>query len=127
MDTKPFWDYCKQHELRFQRCSRCGSFRFHPVPLCWKCQSFDYDWVHSRGEGRVYAKIVVHHPAHAATREVVPYNVVVVEMDDCGGTRLISNVIGSANDDIKIGMPVEVVWEDTTPDVTLYRFRARKA
>ncbi len=127
MDTKPFWDYCKQHELRVQRCTRCGAYRFHPVPVCYKCQSFEYEWVKSSGRGEVYSRIVVHHPAHAATRDMVPYNVVIVELEDCGGTRLISNVIDTPNDDVRIGMPVELVWEDFNPEVSLYRFKSRSA
>ena len=127
MDTKPFWEYCKKHELRFQQCTRCGSFRFHPQPVCWRCQSFDFEWVKSRGEGHVYSKVVVHHPAHPATRDVVPYNVVIVEMDDCGQQRVTTNIVDTPNEQITIGMPVEVVWEDINDEVALYRFKPRQA
>jgi uncharacterized OB-fold protein len=62
-----------------------------------------------------------YHPGFAAE---VPYAVVVVELDE--GPRLISNVVGVEPHAITIGMPVEVVFEDVTPEVTLPKFRPRR-
>jgi uncharacterized OB-fold protein len=36
---------------------------------------------------------------------------------------MIGNLIGCAPDRVQIGMPVEIVFEDVLPDLTLYRFR----
>jgi len=126
MDTKPFWDYAKQHELRIQRCTRCGTFRFYPVPVCFNCQSFDFEWVKSSGRGEIYSYIVVHHPPSGVLRDVVPYNVITVTLEDCGGIRVVSNLLDTPNEKITYGMPVELVWEDITPEVSLYRFRPRQ-
>ncbi|MGZ9220094.1 MAG: zinc ribbon domain-containing protein, partial [Candidatus Binatia bacterium] len=30
VDTQPFWDACKLHQLRAQRCSDCRQFRWPP-------------------------------------------------------------------------------------------------
>ena len=51
----------------------------------------------------------------------VPYAAVQVELDE--GPRITSNLVGVANEDIRMGMAVEVVFDDGTPDVTLPRFR----
>lgn len=126
MDTQEFWDHCKQHELRVQRCTRCWTYRFPPAPVCYKCHSFEYEWVQSRGEARVYSYVIVHHPPHPAVREVVPYNVAIIELDDCGQTRFTSNVVDCPNEEVRVGLPVELVWEDVSPEVALYRFRPRK-
>jgi len=45
LDTQPFWDACAQHELRAQRCTSCGKFRWPPGPLCAHCRSWDSEWV----------------------------------------------------------------------------------
>ena len=62
----------------------------------------------------------VYHPGFAAE---VPYAVVVVELEE--GGRILSNLIGCPMRDIAIGMPVEVVFDDVTPEVTLPKFRPR--
>jgi uncharacterized OB-fold protein len=41
------------------------------------------------------------------------------------GGRLVTNVIGCAPEEVKIGMPVEVVFEDF-PEYTLPKFRTVK-
>ena len=41
---------------------------------------------------------------------------------DCG-VRVFSNPVGVAADDLRIGMPVEAVFENVTDDVTLAEVR----
>jgi uncharacterized OB-fold protein len=60
---------------------------------------------------------------HPATDNCVPYNVVVVQLDDCGGAMITSNLLDVEDDDIRAGMRVSVAWEDALPDWTLPRFR----
>jgi hypothetical protein len=48
---------------------------------------------------------------------------VVVELD-CG-VRMISNVADCPAGEVTIGMPVEVTWEERSPEVTLPVFRRR--
>jgi uncharacterized OB-fold protein len=44
---------------------------------------------------------------------------------DCG-VRLFSNPVGVEAGSLRIGMPVEAVFEDVTSDVTLLKFKPRK-
>ena len=37
--------------------------------------------------------------------------------------RLLTNIVGCAPDAVRIGMPVEVVFEDVTPEMTLPKFK----
>lgn len=121
-DTEAFWDACREHRLVVQRCSNCRTFRFAPVPLCFQCLSTEYEWVESKGTGEVYTWTVCHRSAHPATTNAVPYNVVVVRLDDCGGALITSNLVGAGpNDGIHAGMRVAVVWDDLD-DCTLPRF-----
>jgi len=62
----------------------------------------------------------VYHPGFAAE---VPYALVVIELEE--GARLVSNLVGCPVGAIAIGMPVEAVFEDVTPEVTLPKFRPR--
>jgi uncharacterized protein len=54
----------------------------------------------------------------------VPYTVIQVRLD-CG-VRLFSNPVGVEAGSLRIGMPVEAVFEDVTTDVTLLKFKPRK-
>ena len=71
----------------------------------------------------MFSYIVVHHSVFPATDAVVPYNVSVVELDDCDGVLVTSNVVDCPNDDLRVGMPVQLVWEQVDPSLSLYRFK----
>jgi uncharacterized OB-fold protein len=121
--TRPFWEACRRHELCFQRCSACGRFRHPPLPGCPHCGSTAVEWTRVAGRGRVFSYTIVHHPAVPELADRVPYNVVAVEFDDAPGVRLISNVLDAAIEEIRVGMPVELVWDEMSPGVPLARFR----
>lgn len=121
--SQPFWDGCKEHKLLIQRCNRCGTYRMGPQPVCYVCRCFEWTWEESQGLGEVYTYTIVRHSVHPATADRIPYNSVIVQLRDCGGVRVPGNVVECANEDIKIGMPVKLVWEDVAEDVALPRWK----
>ncbi len=123
-ETAPFWEACRQRQLKLQRCTACGRFRHPPLPGCPHCGATTADWVQSSGRGRVFSYTIVHHASLPALRDLVPYNVVVIALDDAPGARLISNLVGIANEAIAVGMAVELRWDELEPDLVLPRFRA---
>jgi uncharacterized OB-fold protein len=123
-DTRPFWEGCRRRELLVQRCTACGTFRHPPAPVCWRCRGFAHEWVRASGRGTVFTWAVVQ---RAFLPEVaVPYTVVVVQLEDAGTVRLVSNLVDAAPDEVAIGLHVEVVFDDVTPEVTVPRFRVRR-
>ena len=62
-----------------------------------------------------------HRVYHQGFKEEVPYTVAVVELEE--GPRMISNIIEIPPADVKVDMPVEVYFDDVTPDATIYKFR----
>ncbi len=126
MDTQEFWSYCNKGELRIQRCRACGKFRQPPLSGCRHCGSRDVEWVRSSGRGQVFTFSLVYHPVLPAVAEYVPYNVILVELPDCGNVRIVSNLLDTPFEQIKIGMPVDLVWERMGPEVNLPRFRPAK-
>src|SRR5262245_48760256 len=121
--TEPYWTAAREHRLVIQRCTACGTFRHLPHALCGRCQSPDHEWVESAGTGSVYTYTIVGHPVHDATNDTVPYNVVVVELADCGGVLVPSNVVDCAPEEIAVGMAVVVTFEDITDEISIPRFR----
>ena len=119
-DNQPFWDGCKQHKLLLQRCSKCSHKR-DASPVCPECLSGEHEWVEASGKGSIYSWIVVHQRYNRAFEDDLPYNVAIVELEE--GPRLMTNIVGIENDDIRPGLSVEVTWDDVTDEVTLPKFR----
>jgi len=120
-DSTPFWEGCRQHRLLLQRCSACGHLRFPPSGMCPHCRSTQSKWVAATGRGRLYSWIVVRHPV---PREIyagdVPYVVALVNLEE--GVRIPTNMT-CAPEDLMSDMPVEVVFDDVMPNLTLPKFR----
>ncbi len=123
--TQQFYDWCRQGELRFQRCADCGSWRHVPRETCARCGSFRWEWQRSSGQGHIFTWTVAARAMHPAFAADAPYAPVVVEMDE--GVRIVSQVIDCPPEELAIDMPVEVTFAAVTPEVTLPRFRRRGA
>ncbi len=121
-DDAAFWAFIARRELRIQRCRDCASFRHPPMPNCPACRSAATEWAAVPGTGTVFSYTIVRHAAHAALKTAVPFNVAVVMLDDAGDTRIVSNIIDAAPDDMEIGMPVSLVWDANAEGGFLPRF-----
>ncbi len=120
-ENKPFWDYTKQHELRVQKCLGCGKLFYPPSGMCPHCYHMESEWVKLSGRGKVYSYVIVRRSNNPAFANDVPYVVSIIETDE--GIRYYSNVIDCKPEDVSIDMPVEVVFEDVTEEITLPKFR----
>jgi len=120
-DNLPFYDGARRGELRFQRCSDCGTFRHYPRPSCPQCLSRDYSWERSSGRGRIYTWTIVRGPTLPAFADKLPYNVVDVLMDE--GVHFVSEVLDCAPEEIHADMQVEAVFVPVTQEITLVKFR----
>ena len=121
-EMRPFFEAAGRNELRVQRCTACGSHRFPPRAICSDCLSTESEWVPVSGRGEVFSFNVMHQVYHPGFAGEVPYAVVVVKLAE--GTKMISNLVGVSPQDIRIGMPVRVVFERISDDVTLPKFVA---
>jgi uncharacterized OB-fold protein len=79
--------------------------------------------VPASGRGTVHTFTVLHKVYRKDYAERVPYNVVVVELEE--GPFFHSNLIECNNADIHVGMRVEVVFERQSDELTLPLFRPR--
>jgi uncharacterized protein len=120
-DTREFWDGCRRHELRLQRCVDCGRARFSPRPGCPWCGALRTEWFTASGRGRVYSWTVVHRPTLPAFESRLPYAAVLVQLEE--GPFLVGQLRDRAPDAIAAGLPVRVVWDDVAADVSLPHWR----
>ncbi len=122
-EMAPFWEAARRHELVVQRCRGCGGLRFPARDLCSRCLSREADWVPVSGRGSIFSFVVMHQVYHPGFADQVPYAVVVVQLEE--GARILSNLLDCPVQDVRVDMPVEVVFEELTPEVTLPKFRPR--
>ena len=115
-----FYAFCKRHELRFQRCDDCGAWRHIPRDMCAKCGSFKWDWQQSSGRGKLFSWTTATQPMMPQFADSVPYSPVVVELDE--GVRMVTWLIGIKPEELALGMPLRVLFDDVTPEVTLPKF-----
>ena len=120
-DNCLFWEAARRHELRLPRCRECRTVWYPLGPVCPGCLSERFEWERVSGRGKVSSWVVFHQRYFESFAADIPYNVVQVELDE--GPRLLANLVGVRNDAINMGMLVEVVFDDVTPEVTLPRFR----
>jgi len=120
-ENRPWWEALKRHELYIQKCRDCGASRYYPRALCPECLSSSTEWIRCSGKGAIYTFTVTHQNQAAGFRDSLPYVMAYVELAE--GVKMLTNVVDCAPEQVRIGMPVEVVYEDVTPEVTLAKFR----
>ena len=121
-ETQPYWDAAKQGKLLIQRCGDCRKHYFYPRPLCPHSLSRDVAWVEASGRGTLHTYVISMRPGRSAPLPA-PYVVAVVELAE--GPRMMTNLVGIEADPEKIpcDLPVEVVFEAISDEITLPRFR----
>ena len=125
-----FFDGALAGRLMLLRCGACGTFQ-SPVayvgvpvrPRCARCFSPELEWAPSSGRATLYSYAVMHQVYDEAFAAEVPYNLAVVETEE--GVRLTTQVVGCDDDELRIGMALEVAFERLSDDVAIPKFRPR--
>ncbi len=116
--SRPFFDGAMEGRLMLMRCSGCGTWRLPSRQHCDSCLSGAFTWEEASGRGIVRTFGIMHQRYHPGFQ--TPYNVTIVELEE--GPRLATNIVGIADEDIRVGMAVVVEFE-RHEDVALPKFR----
>lgn len=119
-DTAAYWRAARDHRLLIKRCADCGRCHFYPRELCPHCHSDAVEWIEAKGLGTIYSYTIARRPAGPAFKADAPYVIAIVELDE--GPRMMTNIIGSPPDSVRIGQRVVVTYEDVTEEVSLPKF-----
>jgi len=121
-ESQPFWSATKEHKLALQHCNDCGQFYFYPRPLCRHCLSRNVEWRQVSGTGKLHSFVINSRPPRSFPIQE-PFIIGIVELDE--GPRLMTNIIGIEADPkrLRCEMPVQVVFEDITEEITLPKFK----
>ena len=122
-EAQRFWEGAKKHELWIPYCRSCERSYWYPRDFCPHCGSRDVEWRRSAGKGRVHAFAIQYRAFHPGWGGEVPYVTALIDLDE--GVRIFSNLVEVEADPkaIRCEMPVEVVFEDVTDEITLPKFR----
>jgi len=121
--TQPFWDSTKAHAMKIQRCNDTGKYFFFPRGMSPFTLSDNISWEPVSGKGTLHAFTIVWAQRQPGFAEDAPYVVAMIDLEE--GPRMMTTLIDIDPDPekVKIGMAVEVVYEDVTDEITLPKFR----
>jgi uncharacterized OB-fold protein len=134
-EHRAFLEGAGRGELVLQRCADCGKLRYPPGNACPFCMSLRSEWAPVSGRGAIYSYEIVTHPIHPAFRPLVPYPLVLVELDEQRGVpgehdglRVLSllvdaNGLPEAEERVAIGLRVAVDFCALGDGLALPRFR----
>jgi uncharacterized OB-fold protein len=114
-----FWTSGEDGRLRFLRCGACHHYVHPPVPRCPYCLEGTLAPQPVSGDGTVHSFTVNYQQWIPGSGPYVIGLVTIAEQED---VRLTTNVVDCALEDVRVGMAVEVTFEQVE-DIWLPLFR----
>lgn len=98
-----YFDAAAEGKLMLKKCGECNEVHHYPRALCPFCFSDKVSWVEAKGTGEIYT--------YSVTRRggPVPYCIAYVTLDE--GVKMMTNIVDTDLDTIKIGQKVKVVFK----------------
>lgn len=124
--SRSFWEGARRHELTIERCTACRRWTHPPEGRCPACGG-DAKAEAVSGRATLYTFTVSHYVGAPGFEAEAPYVIVVAELEEQTGLRLVGNLRDCPREAVRVGLPLEAVFEDVTPDVSLPQFRPRQA
>ena len=112
--TEAFWTATGEERFLLQRCRACGAVQFYPRATCTTCGSSELDSQDASGRARLHTFTVARRPTHPAFEGSEPYIIAIVELAE--GPRVTGSLVDCPVDDVRIGMPLQLVWDDPGED-----------
>ncbi len=120
-ENRPFWEGCQQGKLLLQQCSMCNHYQFYPRLYCMQCGSDSIRWVEATGRGSIYSYTIIHQNKSPEFVHDTPYNVALVQLEE--GPRMMSNIVEVDAGELRVDLPVVVVFDRVIEMITLPRFK----
>jgi hypothetical protein len=120
-ETRAYWEGAGRHEIVLQRCRRCKLVQHRPRAQCATCLASDVEHFVASGRGSVYSFTVTEQNQAPPFREAVPYVLAYVELEE--GPRLLTNLVGCAPDQVRIGLPVRAEFRAEADGLAVPVFR----
>ena len=133
-EWREYFGLARSHRLMLRECASCHLMRYPPSHGCPWCMSLEWTWREVSGKGHIYSYEIVAHAIQPGFREMTPYAVVLVELDEQRGQptpdealRVIANLVTpdftpEAEANVAIGRRVRVVFQDLADHMALPQF-----
>ena len=123
--SEGFWQAAAEGRLALQRCDHCGHFAHPPVFVCPACldPAASFSWEPVSGRGVIRTWTVMHMAFLPAFAAEVPWVIVQAELEEQAGLRYLANLLDGPSAELRIGAPVEVVFETLPGGMVLPQFR----
>lgn len=117
-------------EIRYRllgvKCRKCGKHFIGKRMVCPNCGSRELEQIQLSRTGKIYSYTVVYTPPRGR-ENYGPYIMAIVELDD--GARVMSEVVDIDPSEVKIGMPVEMLFrkigEESDAGIIYYGYKFR--
>ena len=119
--SRPFFEGAQRGELMIQRCTACGAYLAPGSRACTECLSEALEWAPASGQATLFTFAIMHQRYHPGFADDLPYNIAVVELAE--GPRLNTTIVGVANAELRVGMPLAVTFEEVGDGVALPKFK----
>jgi len=119
--SQPFFEATLRGELLLQRCGACGRWMWPVKVRCIECLADALRWEPASGLGTLYSYTLVHQLVHPGFKGEMPYNLALVDLDE--GVRTHSSIVGVANDELRIGMRLFVVFVPASEHIAVPMFQ----
>ena len=114
-ETKRFWDAAAKGKFLYGWCNACKEPHYFPRSLCPFCFSDNVAWKEASGRASIYTYSIMHRTQSA------PYVIAYVTLEE--GPSLLTNIVDSKIEEIKIGASVSLVFKPSEggPPVPFFR------
>ena len=122
--SKPFWDAVNERRLVLQNCTVCNRLQYPPERTCRECGSADHlEWREVQGRGHILEYLVTYDSRIRKKQVDQPYNLVLITLDEDPNINFLSNLPGTPVDEVPVGAPVEVLYEEVAPGQLIHEWQ----
>ena len=119
LSSQPYWEGCREGELRLQQCDSCDRYQFYPRVICSHCGHDQLIWRVASGRGKIASYTVIHRPVSDAYP--APSVILLVDLEE--GPRMMSSLASADPQAVHVGAEVIAEFSPWSEDVTLPVFR----
>ncbi len=120
-DNKAYWNAADEHRLALQKCNDCNTYAHPPGPSCARCGSENVVWENLGNDvkAQIYSYIISYRPFLPGFQDDLPTIIAQAQLEKVPEVKIMCNVLNCDINDIQIGMPVQMIWEDITDERAL--------
>ena len=113
-----FWQGTRERKLMIQRCTATQRPQWYPRSHSLHAPGAPVEWMQVSGRGTLFTYSVIHR-GNGTTP--TPYICAVVELEE--GVLFTTTLRGVGDEDMRIGMPLQVDYAEAGPDLVLPFFK----